>query len=111
MPPIWERGSDAYYARFKEVMQDSIPAEKMGNYFWAQSLWDDTMAWNTLKSPDPDAVTVIIVGGFHVEYGLGLPSRLRRQGATQVTTLLQADAPPSDDPTYGPIADFIWVHP
>jgi uncharacterized iron-regulated protein len=110
LPPVWERGSDAYFERFREAMEGHVSEAELENYFWAQSLWDDTMAWNTLKEFDPLAVTVIIVGNFHVEFGQGLPARLVRQGALHVTTLLQSEGELADDPAYGPHADFIWVH-
>jgi uncharacterized iron-regulated protein len=121
LPPVWERGNSKYFERFREAMKDHAPEEAIDRYFWAQSLWDDTMAWQALRSQTarPGDVLVIIVGGFHVEYGGGLPSELRRLGTASVKTLLQvevADLNPetlaaavASDPVYGEKADFLWV--
>jgi uncharacterized iron-regulated protein len=123
LPPLWERGGPEYFARFREAMGDHAPPQAMERYFWAQSLWDDTMAWNAVKNQaaDPGALTLVIVGGFHVEFGHGLPARLARHGGGAIKTLLQVEAPnglsPEEiarltrpDPRYGPRADYLWLH-
>lgn len=119
LPPIWERGGPEYLERFEEVMKDHLPPEKLENYFWAHSLWDDTMAWKALARPTSHALT-IIVGAFHVEFGHGLPARLKRYGAHKVTTVLQVPVTSWDEATlkqaiapdakYGTRADLIWVY-
>ncbi len=119
LPPIWERGGAAYFSRFNEAMKDHVPQEKVENFFWAQSLWDDTMAWKALSRPAGSVLT-IIVGEFHAEFGLGLPARLNRYGAPVVNTVVQrfVDSWTSEnlslatqpDPIYGEVADLIWVH-
>jgi len=121
LPPLWERGNDAYYTRFQVAMQGHATAEQMENYFWAQSLWDDTMAWKAISShlTAPFDVMMIIVGDFHVQFGGGLPYELRKQGA-HVKTVLQIVAPDwseatlkslvADDPDYGQQADYLWLH-
>jgi uncharacterized iron-regulated protein len=122
LPPVWERGGPEYFERFSETMQGHASPEQMENYFWAQSLWDDTMAWNAVKSleADPAAMEVIIVGEFHTEFGHGLKARLLRQGAKQVSTLLQVPVTKwndeelkkalAPDPRYGNRADYLWVY-
>lgn len=79
MPPNFQLGNAAYKRRFNEVMGGHMPPEKFENYFAAQSVWDETMAWQALNfvEKNPDFVYVIIVGEFHVAYGGGLPDRLR----------------------------------
>lgn len=79
MPPNFTLGNDNYKRRFFEVMGGHMPPEKFENYFAAQSVWDETMAWQALKfvEKNPDYVYVIVVGEFHVAYGGGLPDRLR----------------------------------
>ena len=79
MPPNFQLGNDSYKRRFNEVMGGHMPPEKFENYFAAQSVWDETMAWQALNfvEKNPDYVYVIIVGEFHVAYGGGLPDRLR----------------------------------
>ena len=120
LPPIWERGRGDYFERFREAMAEHATPAQIENFFWAQSLWDDTMAWNALRNTDNKALTVILVGEFHVEYGQGLPDRLRRHGATKVTTLLQLETESVEteelerltapDSRYGERADYIWLH-
>ena len=115
LPPIWERGSELYYERFVEAMGGHGPS--LENYFMAQSLWDDTMAWRTSLRPGKEAF-VIIVGDFHVLYGHGLPARLIRHGVSQVKTMVQVEIDDwstreeagAPNPKYGPRADYIWGH-
>lgn len=120
LPPSLERGNDSYYERFKAVMAGHVPDEKIADYFWAQSIWDETMAWNSLRNWAQDRVQVIIVGAFHVEYGGGLPDRLKARGATSVKTLLQVPLEQLDDKSideatrpnsvYGARADYLWLY-
>lgn len=87
MPPDFELGNEAYKRRFNDAMGGHMPPEKFANYFAAQSVWDETMAWQALNfvEKNPDYVYVIIVGEFHVAYGGGLPDRLRaRLGSLNV---------------------------
>lgn len=122
LPPVWERGNAAYFARFRDAMGAHVTPEKLENYFWAQSLWDDTMAWKALehRAALPNNVLVIIVGEFHVQFGGGLPYELTHLGHSPVTTMVQVETPGWDpaslsaavlpDPVYGEQADYIWVH-
>jgi len=122
LPPVWNRGNTAYFERFREAMGGHVPDAKIENYFWAQSLWDSTMAWRAqeAKKLKPRDVLLIVVGSFHVAYGGGLPDTLKAAGETQVKTVLQAQAPDwkpetlqnlvAPDPRDGEQADFIWVH-
>jgi uncharacterized iron-regulated protein len=120
-PPDFELGRDSYKQRFAEVMPHIPNPEKLDNYFAAQSLWDETMAWtatNFIKA-NPDHVLVIIVGEFHVEYGGGLPDRLKKRGAQQILTITQLDAEDYSEEElieaivpshrFGSRSDFVWV--
>lgn len=121
LPPHLSRGNDGYYSRFKEVMGNHVSPAALENYFMAQSLWDDTMAWKTSEAMlrDPAQVFVIIVGEFHAQYGGGLPDRLKAWGIQQVMTVVQMnthdftaaeiqEAITSTGP-YGPRGDYLWV--
>ncbi len=120
LPPVWEPGSAPYFERFKEVMNGHVPEERLQNFFWAQSLWDDTMAWQTSLRRDPAGVFVIIAGQFHVDFGHALPARLKVYGLPQVKTLVQAEVTEwnaeslakavAPDPKYGAQADYILVY-
>lgn len=120
VPPLWERGGPQYFERFEATMKGHVPAQAIERYFWAQSLWDDTMAWRAIEGHHPDQVLTLVVGQFHAEFGHGLPARLRRQGARNVTTVVQValeewtaqaiSAALQPDPLYGHRADLIWIY-
>ena len=64
---------------YKNHKQDIL--KDFNNFYEAQIAWDETMAMSIsqfLKS-HPDTQMIIIVGGGHVEYGYGIPSRVKRQ--------------------------------
>lgn len=122
MPHDFSIGNDQYLARFKEAVGgDHFPKDKLQNYFAAQSVWDDTMAWQTLRNISTSSrdVFVIIVGDFHVSYGGGLPDRLLARGASRVVTVSQIDVTEVEQkdrstlvaphPQWGPRADWIWI--
>jgi uncharacterized iron-regulated protein len=123
LPPDWTLGNAAYRRRFDNLMSGSghVPtAEVLDRYFAAQSTWDETMAWKAHEflKLHPEQVLVIVVGEFHVQYGGGLPDRLKAHGLTAHTFSLinlfgatgeeqqAAVAPSSQD---GVRADFIWT--
>ena len=116
LPPIWEQGRKEYFERFVDAIGGH---GKYDNYFWAQSLWDDTMAWKATTQTSAREILALVVGRFHVEFGHGLPSRLERYGARKVSTLVQEPLTEwshaefnraiADHPKYGPKADYIWI--
>lgn len=91
LPPVWEWGNDLYFERFRKIMEGHVPHKSLVQYFWAQSLWDDTMAWRIqrFRQKFPNQTLVVIVGEFHVEFDIGLANRLREQGVEGVQSLLQ----------------------
>ena len=117
LPPIWERGGIQYYERFESAMKGHAPKDKLDHYFWAQSLWDDTMAWRATRHHGPLDTLTIIVGEFHAEFNHGLPARLRRYGAQDVRSMIQVAITAKDsleeavkaDAQYGERADYIWT--
>lgn len=121
LPPHFTMGRGAYRQRFEETLPHVLPPEALERYFTAQSIWDDTMAWRAQEFlvNHPDQVLVIIVGEFHVQYGGGLPDRLRARGVQNVLTFSQIDttgAPDQDLNLFltpslrdGIRADFLWL--
>ncbi len=113
LPPNFQLGQETYYQRFKKAMKGGgheLPEESLKNYFAAQSVWDDTMAFWMPK--DLNYLNVIIVGNFHVEYGLGLPYRIQQRAPRTaiVTTIVQLKGAPrklAPDKEFGNIADFV----
>lgn len=124
LPPNFAVGSPVYRERFFKLMGDHVKDPSLlQNYFEAQSVWDDTMAWRvqTFQNLHPEDVMVIVVGEFHVGYGGGLPDRLKARGVTGILTLSQVDTKGlseaelqkqvQPDAQYGPRADWIWSAP
>ncbi|MCB0406566.1 MAG: ChaN family lipoprotein [Bdellovibrionales bacterium] len=122
LPVDFEIGNNNYFERFKEAVGgDHVPKDKLDNYFAAQSIWDDTMAWMSLSSFEHSKsdVFVIIVGDFHVAFGGGLPDRLKARGAQRVITVSQIDSSGLNkseklellepDAQWGQRADWIWL--
>ncbi|MBX2986922.1 MAG: ChaN family lipoprotein [Bdellovibrionaceae bacterium] len=122
LPPRFSLGRESYRRRFLEMMPH-LPDPSVGErYFLAQSLWDDTMAWRAVEflRQNPGQTLVIVVGEFHVQYGGGLPDRLRaRAPGVGVFTLSQLNVSgwSSDEiaaavrpsPRDGVRAHWVWV--
>ncbi len=121
LPAGFTLGNQRYFSRFKAIMQEHVPnPEALSRYFAAQSVWDDTMAFNAQQfvATHPDQVLVIIVGEFHVQYGGGLPDRLRARGVSVTTFSLlnlkglnSSEQKEAVEPTaeYGSRADYVWT--
>jgi uncharacterized iron-regulated protein len=122
LPPNFTLGNELYKKRFKQAVGGHIGDEQtLNNYFAAQSLWDDTMAWK-LKSflqLFPEQILVVIVGDFHVSYGGGLPDRLKARGVENTVVISQVnleglgkeevDQIVLPHHEYGMRADFVWL--
>lgn len=124
LPPQFTLGRDSYKRRFLGMMPHLPNPEAGERYFAAQSIWDDTMAWRTGEffATHPQDVLVIVVGEFHVQFGGGLPDRIRaRLPQRSILTFSQVNTsgmteeevrteitPSLSD---GPRADFLWVAP
>ncbi len=96
LPPNFEVGRDIYFERFSEWMNSGghgqLKPEQLEKMFIAQSLWDDTMAWQSVKylAINPRHVLVAMVGDFHATYGGGLKDRiLARNPDLQVWAMSQ----------------------
>jgi uncharacterized iron-regulated protein len=87
LPPNMELGRAEYFDRFRELMGGHVDEKALVRYFEAQSVWDDTMAWQ-LAGHKSGNTKVVIVGEFHVQYGGGLPHRLSvRDPQAQIVTV------------------------
>lgn len=82
LPPQFERGRESYFNRFVNLLTGLKDPQKIERYFIAQSIWDDTMAYQILKQKNnyPQQTLVVIVGAFHVQYNGGLGDRLLQRG-------------------------------
>lgn len=121
LPPGFTEGRAGYRRRFSAQMPHLADPSAIDRYFAAQSVWDDTMAWQFAewRRAHPGQTFVIVVGEFHVRHGGGLPDRiLARTGEkpftfSQVPLLERSANERSEelaaDPTDGPRADWIWT--
>ncbi|QLY27427.1 ChaN family lipoprotein [Bdellovibrio sp. KM01] len=124
LPPQFALGRDSYKKRFLEQMPHLPNPEAGERYFAAQSIWDDTMAWQATDyiAAHSNQVLVIVVGEFHTRFGGGLPDRiLARSPGTPVVTFsqintldlsdsdIQNEVNPHTD--YGVRANYLWLAP
>ncbi len=87
LPPDLELGRAEYFDRFRELMGGHADEKTLVRYFEAQSVWDDTMAWQ-LTGHRSGNTKVVVVGEFHVQYGGGLPHRLSvRNPQAEIVTI------------------------
>lgn len=80
LPPGFEMGGAGYFERFKTLMAGHASPEQMQNYFEAQCLTDDVMAYHLLQSTQKPQ-RFLIAGSFHVEYFDGVVARFRNRAA------------------------------
>ncbi len=121
MPPVFELGSQAYRERFNSIMGGHVPAAALDRYFAAQSVWDDSMAWQSAEflRSNPSHCLVVIVGDFHAAWGGGLPARLAARGLLNITVISQVEtfdlsevelsAELGPHPRFGSRADALWL--
>ena len=116
LPPDFQKGRLSYFERFVSAIGHIKNPDALDRYFLAQSLWDDTMAYQALRflSRKPQSVLVIIVGEFHSQYGGGLPDRILARGyqgriwtISQLNALRPEEMLPSSH--YGERASFIYL--
>lgn len=107
-----------YFERFKKAMEGHATPEQLSNYYAAQCLTDDVMAYHLIQSRPDSELRFLVVGGFHSDFGDGVVKRLRlRSGGARVRTIRFVDASLyteselrslRQDPDYGVLADFIY---
>ncbi|NPA94009.1 MAG: PDZ domain-containing protein [Thermodesulfobacteria bacterium] len=70
-----------YLRQIYSAHQDEGELDDFDHFYQAQIAWDETMAQSIADYLEnhPDRKMVIIVGGGHVEYGYGIPSRVKRR--------------------------------
>jgi uncharacterized iron-regulated protein len=86
------------------------------NFYAAQVLWDETMAYEVarvLRSEQPPNRIVVLAGSGHVRDGHGIPQRAAKRGAEPhkivLPLFLKEDGPTVEEARAEPGADFVWL--
>ncbi len=120
IPPNFALGSVNYFQRFKDVMKDHVPSDRIENYFAAQCLTDDIMAHTLQQNINPPLI-FLITGNFHTDYYDGIVNRIRVRQSVNPIIIRFIDASDFDskelnellpqllhDEKYGDIADYVY---
>ncbi len=115
LPPHYAGGSDDYRERFQNIMQGHASPEQLNNYYDAQCLTDDVMAYQLLTNRI--GTSFLIAGSFHTEFFGGTVERLRvRDAKLRLVTVQIVDASDYkesellntlENVKYGAVADFV----
>jgi uncharacterized iron-regulated protein len=102
---------------YRNLVQDSYStfqrhhSTSFEGFLRAQMLWDATMAQSILRllQNQKGRPLVVVVGMKHVEYGLGIPARLKALSHASLTVVLPSDALEGPTPALDrPVADYLW---
>jgi len=126
VPPGIDTGSEEHFRLFKaffasteDQFHASMSEEQWRAMFAAQCTWDATMAHNSLRALErhggPDAVMVVLIGGGHVAYGLGIQRQAAQWFDGRMAALLPIPVADEDglpvQTVQASYADFIWGLP
>jgi uncharacterized iron-regulated protein len=83
LPGQIDKSDDDYRERIQKIFKEHTQA-RGGDFehFWeAQLVWDETMAERVTEylSTHPEKAMVVLAGAGHMEYGSGIPNRVRRR--------------------------------
>lgn len=82
LPPGFALGSEGYFERFASLMEGHGSPQKIRNYFEAQCLTDDVMAYHLVESVKTPR-KFLIAGGFHLDFLDGTAARLKARLQSQ----------------------------
>jgi len=87
LPPGFQLGGPIYLERFTEVMSGHATPEQITNYFAAQSLVDDVIAYHLYKD-STTSLNFLVIGAFHSMYSDGVVARLKeRDGSSKIANI------------------------
>lgn len=94
LPRTTSRPDDLYKQRFMKLM-----GARGENFFLSQALWDDAMgeAVADFRDRNPGYQVLLVVGGFHVQRGLGTITKFRDRRPTDRVTVIKMDAVKAED--------------
>lgn len=81
LPPDFKLGGPNYLERFTEVMSGHATPEQVTNYFAAQSLVDDSIAYH-LYQDSKTSLNFLVIGAFHSMYSDGVIARLKERNSS-----------------------------
>jgi uncharacterized iron-regulated protein len=92
IPVEIDRGDPTYRGRIEAVfaMHPSEREQDVEHFIEVQLLWDEGMADRAARylTAHPDRTLVVLAGSGHVEYGQGIPNRLKRRIDVPTVTIL-----------------------
>ena len=87
LPPGFKLGGPSYLERFTEVMSGHATPEQITNYFAAQSLVDDAIAYHLFQD-STTSLNFLVIGAFHSMYSDGVVARLKeRNGSSKIANI------------------------
>jgi uncharacterized iron-regulated protein len=117
LPPEFQLGGEHYLERFTEIMSGHASPQQISNYFAAQCLVDDAIAYHLLRDTQDD-LKFLVIGAFHSHYNDGVVARLKvRNPLLKIKNIEIIDAQDYSETelltlfthdTYGDRADFIY---
>lgn len=109
-------GSINYFARFKKIMEDHVPASELASYFLAQ-YYTDNIIGTYLERMQTGSTTFLVIGSFHMEYNDGVVEYLKKHSQHEIVSLKivnkneltqdEYDLLKESHPEYGHIADYL----
>ncbi len=83
LPPDLDLKNELYERYLRQIFKQhrNGDIDDFQHFYQAQIAWDETMAQSIADyiRTNPDRKMVVIVGGGHVEFGYGIPSRVKRR--------------------------------
>lgn len=94
LPRTTSRPDDLYKQRFMKLM-----GTRGENFFLSQALWDDAMgeAVADFRDRNPGYQVLLVVGGFHVQRGLGTITKFRERRPEDRVTVIKMEAVKAED--------------
>lgn len=125
LPSRVDTSSEEHKTLFRAFFGDDDPLhsgmrpEDLERMFAAQATWDAAMAYNALRAlrergeGKPEAVLVLLAGGGHAAYGLGIQRQARAQGFSgKITTVAPVPVANEDgkvvEKVQASYAELVW---
>lgn len=108
-----------FFSSTEDAFHASMTEEQWRGMFAAQCTWDATMAHNSVRALErnggPAAIMVVLIGGGHVAYGLGIQRQAAQWFEGRMASVLPIPVADEDglpvETVQASYADFIWGLP